>query len=195
MSGEMTFPDLTAREAMEAECADWAVDEEAFRAFYEQTARGLWSYLWRVTGERQLADDLLQETYFRFLRARSSYENQTHRRNALYRIATNLARDARRRRLIREPFGATGGDNIEKVSSRHDAAASAERASEVALAMSKLKPREREMLWLAYAEGASHAEIAGVLGLRADSLRPMLSRVRRKFASLLGGGESTGGKR
>ena len=39
------------------------VDEEAFRAFYDRTARGLWAYLSRITGDRQLAEDLLQEAY------------------------------------------------------------------------------------------------------------------------------------
>jgi RNA polymerase sigma-70 factor (ECF subfamily) len=53
-------------------------------------------------------------------------------------------------------------------------------------AMSRLKPRERAMLWLAYAEGASHREIADVLGLRPTSLKPMLFRARRKLAELLG---------
>jgi len=42
------------------------------------------------------------------------------------------------------------------------------------------------MLWLAYAEGASHREIAEVLGLRPASLKPMLFRARRRLATLLG---------
>jgi RNA polymerase sigma-70 factor (ECF subfamily) len=53
-------------------------------------------------------------------------------------------------------------------------------------AMSRLKPRERAMLWLAYAEGASHREIADVLGVRPASLKSMLFRARRKLAELLG---------
>jgi RNA polymerase sigma-70 factor (ECF subfamily) len=42
------------------------------------------------------------------------------------------------------------------------------------------------MLWLAYAEGASHREIADVLGVRPASLKSMLFRARRKLAELLG---------
>ena len=42
------------------------------------------------------------------------------------------------------------------------------------------------MLWLAYAEGASHHEIANVLGVRPASLKPMLFRARQKMAALLG---------
>jgi RNA polymerase sigma-70 factor (ECF subfamily) len=54
--------------------------------------------------------------------------------------------------------------------------------------MSRLKPRERAMLWLAYAEGASHREIAEALGLRTASLKILLFRARKKLADLLGVG-------
>ena len=84
-------------EARESDVA-LEMDEEAFRAFYDRTARVLRAYLSRVTGDGTLADDLLQETYYRFLRARSDYESEAHRRNSLFRIASNLVRDDYRRR-------------------------------------------------------------------------------------------------
>jgi RNA polymerase sigma-70 factor (ECF subfamily) len=171
-------------DAPDEAAAGFMMDEDTFRAFYERTARGLWAYLARITGDRQLAEDLLQETFYRFLRAAAAYDNETHRRNSLYRIATNLARDARRRSLARAAFVPTG-DDIERVPSGQDAG-STERTTDFTRAMSRLKPRERAMLWLAYAEGASHREIADVLGVRAASLKPMLFRARRKLAELLG---------
>ncbi len=48
------------------------MDEEAFRAFYDRTARSLWFYLSRMTGDSQVADDLLQESYYRLLRSHGS---------------------------------------------------------------------------------------------------------------------------
>ena len=67
-----------------------------------------------------------------------------------------------------------------------DEAGATERMTDFTRAMSQLKPRERAMLWLAYAEGVSHREIADLLGLRPASLKPMLFRARRKLAALLG---------
>ena len=108
-----------ASKAVDDASAGFVMDEDTFRAFYERTARGVWAYLVRVTGDRQQADDLLQETFYRFLRTAATYESETHRRNSLYRIATNLARDARRRSLVRAPFSLPCSD-IERVPSGGD---------------------------------------------------------------------------
>jgi RNA polymerase sigma-70 factor (ECF subfamily) len=182
MFRDTTFTDVSRTEA--DVCASFVMDEDTFRAFYDRNARGVWAYLARVTGDRQVADDLLQETFYRFLRASAPHDSELHRRNSLYRIATNLARDARRRSLIRAPFSVPS-DDIERAPSL-DRGDAPERKADFTKAMANLKPRERAMLWLAYAEGASHREIADVLGLSPGSLKTMLFRARRKLAVLLG---------
>jgi RNA polymerase sigma-70 factor (ECF subfamily) len=63
---------------------------------------------------------------------------------------------------------------------------SAERA-DIRRAMTRLKPRQRDALWLAYAEGLSHEEIAQALGLKVASIKLILFRARRKLAELLRG--------
>ena len=181
ISGDTTFS-VDSR-AVEDSCAEFVMDEDTFRAFYERTARGVWAYLARVTGDRQLAEDLMQETFYRFLRANATHDTEAHRRNSLYRIATNLARDARRRSSNR-PASVLAGDDIESVPSGSRPGA-ADRIADLTSAMSHLHPRERAMLWLAYAEGASHSEIASVLGLSPGSLKTLLFRARRRLAALL----------
>ena len=63
--------------------------------------------------------------------------------------------------------------------------ADAEGRADVRRALGRLKPRERAMLWLAYANGSSHAEIADVLGLKTGSIKLLLFRARRKLAATL----------
>jgi RNA polymerase sigma-70 factor (ECF subfamily) len=164
--------------------ATFQMDEDAFRGFYDRTARPLWMYLSRVTGDRHLADDLLQETYYRLLRASKSYESEAHRRNSLFHIATNLVRDARRRALAR-PFAEGAGQAPAR--SGGDVAARAVARTDLQRALARLKPRERMLLWLAYAQGESHRDIAATLGLRSGSVKLLLFRARRRLAALLRG--------
>src|SRR5215212_8498445 len=69
------------------------MDEARFEAFYRRTAGSLWSYLFRLTGNDAAADDLLQKTFFRFLRANPALSSEEHQRRWLFRTATNLAFD------------------------------------------------------------------------------------------------------
>lgn len=157
--------------------------EEAFRTFYEQTARPVWAYLARTTGDDRLADDLLQEAYYRFLRTRASFEGDDHRRHYLFRIATNLVRDHRRR--PRRDGGAVDSSEIERLPVDSSAADRAVRRLDLNRAMARLKPRERSMLLLAYVQGFSHEEIAGVLGVKKASLKALLYRARQRLLGML----------
>ena len=176
----------------QADAVALQMDEDAFRGFYDRTARALHAYLARTTGDAVLADDLLQESYYRFLRARGTYESDAHRRNALFRIATNLVHDARRRIRQVPPLADVDQASLPAASTEAEAT---ERAADLRRGMSQLKPRERALLWLAYAQGASHREIAECMGLRAGSVKLLLFRARRRLATLLRGartGRATG---
>lgn len=181
---ETTLTELQ-RLAASADAADvvFLMDEDAFRGFYDRTSRALWSYLARVTGDRQLADDLMQETYYRFLRASKQYESEAHRRNSLFHIATNLVRDSRRRPIVSQlPESHHAALEVDG-----DLARRTERRADLERAMDRLKPRERMLLWLAYAQGESHRDIADALGLKTGSIKLLLFRARRKLADSLRG--------
>jgi len=182
MFRDATYNDLTRAGEAAGAAAEFVMDEEAFRSFYERNARPLWAYLVRATGDRAQAEDLLQETFFRFLRAAAAHESEAHRRHSLYRIATNLLRDAHRRRALRAGSFLAGHD----IDSFASSSPTPEPRLDLHRALDSLKPRDRALLWMAYAEGASHQEIAGMFGLRPGSLRPLLFRIRKKVAGLLG---------
>ena len=190
MINEMRFAFLLPNAMVESRELDNSrsmMEEEEFRAFYERTARPLWSYLSRISGDRQQADDILQEAYYRFYRAGARHEDETHRRNSLFQIATNLVRDAARRAKHHEdvPLEEESAGGTLPVSHGPTPERQAAVRTDLARAMNKLEPVQRELLWLAYAQGASHEEIAGILGLRAVSIRTLLLRARRKMSDLL----------
>ena len=185
---DVTLSDIERLRSQATEAdAVFEMDEDAFRAFYDRTARPLWAYLSRMTGSGDLADDLLQESYYRFLRANAAHQGEAHRRNSLFRIATNLARDGRRRGRQAHLVALPGNDaGTPELQAPGDTAGDAQRRTDLGRAMARLKPREREMLWLAYAQGLTHVDIAGALGVKAASVRLLLFRARRKLAALLG---------
>jgi RNA polymerase sigma-70 factor, ECF subfamily len=159
-----------------------AMEEQEFRALYDATARPILAYLLGVTGRKDVAEDVLQETYCRFLvrQPQSMDENETRR--YLFRIATNLLRD-RWRKGDDEPWQEVAEEGF---------SVDVDTQMDVRAAMRALKPRERELLWLAYVEGMNHTEIAAATGLNALSVRMLLFRARRKAAGLLRAERSTG---
>jgi RNA polymerase sigma-70 factor, ECF subfamily len=190
---EIVLTDMERVGAFEDAERTFQMTEEAFREFYDQTARPIWVYLARTTGDDRLADDLMQETYYRFLRTRTAFDNDNHRRHYLFRIATNLVRDQWRRTRK----DSADADALGASASAVDDANVGDRALrriELTRAMDQLKPRERTLLWLAYAQGFSHEEIASLLGLRTGSLKALLSRARRRLVTLLGGRPDPGGR-
>ncbi len=187
MMDKMLLP-LVLRNATLADSRDLesvlpVMDEEEFRAFYERTARPLWSYLSRIARSHQEADDALQEAYYRFYRAGAKHEDETHRRNSLFQIATNVVRDAARRAKRHDDVPIEEDTPLIDVPTPEHHAAM---RTDLSRGLQRLEPMQREMLWLAYAQGASHQEIASILGLRTVSIRTMLLRARRKLASFLG---------
>jgi len=161
-----------------------SVNREAFSIFYGRTNRSLWAYLLRVSRRRDVADDLLQESYCRFLAAKLPEMNAAESRSYLFKIATNLLRDRWRTREVPDTVSAAA----------QPCARDAETRTDVRQAFEHLKPRDRQLLWLAHVEGFDHREIARLTGLKVASIRVLLFRARRELASMLGERSRMGGK-
>ncbi|MGB8259997.1 MAG: sigma-70 family RNA polymerase sigma factor [Terracidiphilus sp.] len=176
MQWETAIPNPLAGEATHPACQP--MDADAFAGFYERSARPLWAYLARVAADGALAEDLMQESYVRFLTADHPAEGEVAARKYLFRIATNLLRDHWRR-----PRTASLEETPESLLA--SGAATGEWETLVGPALNRLSPRDRQLLWLAYAEGYSHREIAEITGLASAGIRLLLFRARRRMAALL----------
>ena len=190
MSWELFFPNAiagdTAPSVLQAETlrADMLMDSEAFAAFYSRSARSLWAYLARVSADPALADDLMQESFVRFLCAGrpelSLAEGEVAARRYLFRIATNLLRDH-----WRKPISASIEELPEEFFAASDVTGQSDSQAVLGPALLQMRPRDRQLLWLAHAEGYSHTEIAQITGLASASIRLLLFRARRKIARIL----------
>ena len=163
-----------------AQDAEQPMDSEAFAGFYERSARSLWAYLARVCGNPALADDLMQEAYLRFLVASHLPDGEVACRRYLFRIATNLLCDH-----WRHPRTTSIDELPEMLFAVGDGSAASDAHAMLGPALAQMRPRDRQLLWLAYAEDYTHNEIAEITGLRSASIRLLLFRARRKVARLL----------
>lgn len=157
------------------------MDEAQFELFYRRTSGRIWSYIYRMTGDPATADDLMQKTFFRFLRSRPAIANDDHLRRYIYKTATNLVFDHFRESKHENVYGvletmqAGAESRPDRGELRHD----------MMRVFGDLKPQERALLWLAHVEGESHEEIGEALGVKAKSVKVMLFRARKHLGDLL----------
>jgi RNA polymerase sigma-70 factor (ECF subfamily) len=175
---EFTIPSIEACAASRID--ELPMDREAFAGFYQRSAPSLRAYLVRVSGNSALADDILQESYLRFLCAKQPEGGEVNFRRYLFRIATNLLRDHWRKPKL---------GCLEEVPDQflvaQDVSSQVDLQAALGPAMARMRPRDRQLLWLAHAEGYSHQEISEITGLATASIRLLLFRARRKMAGLL----------
>lgn len=152
------------------------IDEQTFHALYTRTAAPLRAYVVRTMGAATDADDIVQEVFLRLLRTPLPTHDLDGLRAYAFRVAGNLIVDHWRVRRHE-----AGEQRQEPAVAPRDQALRVD----VARLFGRLKPRERQLVWLAHVEQADHREIAAMLGLQARSVRVLLSRARARLATLL----------
>jgi RNA polymerase sigma-70 factor (ECF subfamily) len=178
MNWEDAIPSIAVARA--APVAEPVMNSDQFAEFYQRSCRPLWAYLARASGDPALADDLMQESFVRFLCADMPRDGEVACRRYLYRIASNLLRDHWRRQR-----GMPIEELPEDCAAARDRSAQSDSRLTLDPALAKLRPRDRQLLWLAHAENYSHREIAEITGLAVTSIKLLLFRARREMAHLL----------
>jgi RNA polymerase sigma-70 factor (ECF subfamily) len=171
-------------------------DEAAFQALVERHARAAFRLAFRMTGNEQDAEDVVQESFLKAYRQLGRFEARAHFATWLHRIVANCALDHLRTRqskrsaptleadalLARQPSDSPGPDRI---------AASGEVARRIDAAMAALTPLERAAFALRHHEGRSIAEIGRMLGLGTSATKHSVFRAVRKLRAALGPYRST----
>ena len=174
-------------------------DMELLADLVERSQRRLVRYLLYLTGRRDYAEDLAQETWIRVLQRGSQYNGRQRFDPWLFAIARNLAIDylRQKRKAVQTASLPDDRDEILLVSSSgpspFEAAARSEDAIRLAAQLQILSPLYREALLLRFQEDLSLAEIAQVLGAPVTTVT---SRIYRGLAALRSafeeGGDSHG---
>ncbi|MET0387910.1 MAG: sigma-70 family RNA polymerase sigma factor [Polyangiales bacterium] len=163
-----------------------AGDSRAFDDVYAQFRARIFTFLARLTGQRALAEDLLQETFLRLVRFAPRLEPDTRLELWLYRVARNTCRSHYRWAFLdaeRRVSAARATDAVQ--ATPFDTTAARELVLRLEAALMQLPLAQRELLVLVAVECLPLADVAGLLGLRPDALRQRLSRARKLLAAAL----------
>ena len=156
-------------------------NDDAFGRFYNATAAAIRAYILRHCSDRDSVDDLFQITYVKFLASRmGTTPDAPEARAYLYRIASNIIVD--HGRSLQKRNRLEGPEHQVVATEPHENVADILALREALRSLSK---REQQMLWLLYAEGFSHKEVAEIMNLRSRSVRVLAFRARKKLSENL----------
>jgi RNA polymerase sigma-70 factor (ECF subfamily) len=159
-----------------------AGDPDAYRLLVERHSRSLFRLAFRMTGNQQDAEDIVQETFLRAYRQLERFDERAAWSTWLYRIASNCSLDLLRSRQTRKeeavpveiPFPAPepGPERL---------AFSGQLSEQVTAAMQRLSHFERTAFALRHFEGMCIDEIATVLGVRPNAAKHSVFRAIQKL--------------
>ena len=153
-----------------------------FEDFYEQESEKLFRRLCLVTGNRQEAEDVMQDAFLRLYERWDRVAGMEDPVGYLYRTAFNVVRRRSRRAAlaVRRTLGlAPSTDEFAAADARHV----------VSQALARLTPRQRAALVLTEIMGYSSEEASRVLGVRAGTVRALASQGRAAMREVLGGSD------
>lgn len=173
-------------------------EESAYRELVRRYERPVFSLIYRMVRDREIAEDLSQETFIKVLNAIASYRPEFKFSSWVFKIANNTAIDHLRRKeldtlsLEGSPHAATP-EAIEATAlqlgteraSPLDNVSSRELGGEIESAINRLRPEYRSCILLRHVEGRAYEEIAEILGLPLGTVKTYIHRARNELRVML----------
>ena len=188
------LPNLPAATDQEVVTRARKGEEAAYRELVRRYERPVFSLVFRMVRNRELAEDLSQETFIKVLNALDSYRPEYKFSSWVFKIANNAAIDHLRRReldtlsLEGSPhaetpqmveatalqIGERGENQLEEVENK-------ELGGEIEEAIAKLRPEYRTCILLRHVEGRAYEEIAEILNLPLGTVKTYIHRARNEL--------------
>jgi len=166
-------------------------EQEAFSQLYDRYSDMVLGLIYKITSERRLSGDLLQETFWRVWEKANTFDSEKGKFTTwMYSIARRQAIDSHRRRQARPPlsYSEDAQQQMERLPSSVDVPKNVQKigeANEVRAALDGLPAEQREVIQMAYFEGKTRREIAAEtdtpLGTVHTRARLALLRLRKLF--------------
>lgn len=172
--------------------------EAAYRELIRRYQRPVFSLIYRMVRDRELAEDLAQETFVKVLNAIDRYRPEFKFSSWVFKIANNSAIDHLRKKEL-DTLSLEGGpdattpDRLEATAlqigdsgeSPLEELEARELGSAIETAIGKLRPEYKTCIILRHVEGRPYDEIAEILGLPLGTVKTYIHRARAELRELL----------
>lgn len=172
--------------------------EAAYRELVRRYERPIFSLVYRMVRDRELAEDLAQDTFVKALNAIESYRPEFKFSSWIFKIANNAAIDHLRRRELDtlsldgsphaetpEAVEATALQIGDRQESALDEVEARELGGEIEVAIARLRPEYRSCILLRHVEGRAYEEIAEILNLPLGTVKTYIHRARNELRQSL----------
>lgn len=160
-----------------------AGNRDEFRVLVEKYSRAVFRLAYRMTGNEQDAEDVVQEAFLRAFKQLNRYESRSSFSTWLYRIAANYSLDLIRARRKTDPVE----DMVlaEPAAGPERLAESGQVQATLDIALASLTQQERTAFVLRHYEGLSIEEISGTLGINNNAAKHSVFRAVQKLRKAL----------
>jgi RNA polymerase sigma-70 factor (ECF subfamily) len=163
-------------------------DPDAFDEVYAAFNKRLFTFLVRLSRRRDVAKDLLEETWLRLVKHARRLRADTRLGSWLFTVARNLHISFTRSRMLEDSAAATlialWPFSLER-SSPFEAAAASELGRRIERALAAMPAASREVLLLVGVAGVDHSDAADICGITPEALRQRLHRARETLSKAL----------
>jgi len=173
--------------------------EPAYRELIRRYVRPVFSLVYRMVRDRELAEDLTQDTFVKVLTHIEKYRSEFKFSSWLFKIANNIAIDHLRKRTV-DTISMDGSPNAMTASDVEatrielpdqgenalDEITAKELGSAIEHAIGRLRPEYRNCIMLRHVEGRSYEEIAATLDLPLGTVKTYIHRARTELKEALG---------
>jgi len=166
-------------------------DQSAFLPFYQETAPGLLRFLlWKTSGDRPLSEDILQESYVKFLVSLDRLDSTEDLavKSYMFKIVKNCLID----KAGRSAYARAEHVSVDNIAELVDLKQTARQEKavelrELKIAMEALNEKESEIIWLRDGLGLSHREVASQVGITEQASRQAYVRAKKNLVAELAG--------
>ena len=155
---------------------------EMLGILFDRYQRPLFSFFVRLTGDRSLSEDLVQDVFYRILRYRHTYKPGSAFRSWMYQVARNARQDSLHRQRNETPLQ----ESLHPAVVPHDKVAEEQESSVLRRALMALPEEKREVLLLSRFQELSYEEIGKLLGCDVGAVKVRVFRALQSLKQIAG---------